>query len=174
MHIAWILARVGVFFIFYFFLFWKFNQPNTDTLLLETIILVSTSYCCCYGCNASKSMLMLSIGMCGVQKEMHFFSFLFPITTMSLLKYILWKRTIILVGINLWKVMACCSKCDTYRFRSLCLFCSTGNLASTLGQHKGPIFALKWNRKGNCILSAGVDKVHQNPFSQPAQSRHFK
>lgn len=36
---------------------------------------------------------------------------------------------------------------------------STGNLASTLGQHKGPIFALKWNKKGNCILSAGVDKV---------------
>lgn len=35
----------------------------------------------------------------------------------------------------------------------------TGNLASTLGQHKGPIFALKWNKKGNYILSAGVDKV---------------
>ncbi|MGH0153246.1 UNVERIFIED_CONTAM: hypothetical protein FKN15_024800 [Acipenser sinensis] len=34
-----------------------------------------------------------------------------------------------------------------------------GNLASTLGQHKGPIFALKWNKKGNCILSAGVDKT---------------
>ena len=30
---------------------------------------------------------------------------------------------------------------------------------STLGQHKGPIFALKWNKKGNYILSAGVDKV---------------
>lgn len=35
-----------------------------------------------------------------------------------------------------------------------------GNLASTLGQHKGPIFALKWNKKGNFILSAGVDKVN--------------
>lgn len=35
----------------------------------------------------------------------------------------------------------------------------SGNLASTLGQHKGPIFALKWNKKGNSILSAGVDKV---------------
>lgn len=35
----------------------------------------------------------------------------------------------------------------------------SGNLASTLGQHKGPIFALKWNKKGNFILSAGVDKV---------------
>ncbi|XP_060039090.1 F-box-like/WD repeat-containing protein TBL1X [Erinaceus europaeus] len=33
-----------------------------------------------------------------------------------------------------------------------------GSLASTLGQHKGPIFALKWNKKGNYILSAGVDK----------------
>lgn len=38
-------------------------------------------------------------------------------------------------------------------------FYPAGNLASTLGQHKGPIFALKWNKKGNCILSAGVDKV---------------
>jgi len=35
----------------------------------------------------------------------------------------------------------------------------TGKLVSTLGQHKGPIFALKWNKKGNYILSAGVDKV---------------
>ncbi|VDM34206.1 unnamed protein product, partial [Hydatigera taeniaeformis] len=34
-----------------------------------------------------------------------------------------------------------------------------GNLQKTLGQHKGPIFALKWNRKGNYILTAGVDKT---------------
>lgn len=34
-----------------------------------------------------------------------------------------------------------------------------GKLVSTLGQHKGPIFALKWNKKGNYILSAGVDKT---------------
>lgn len=40
----------------------------------------------------------------------------------------------------------------------------TGNLASTLGQHKGPIFALKWNKKGNFILSAGVDKVRREIF----------
>lgn len=39
-----------------------------------------------------------------------------------------------------------------------------GNLASTLGQHKGPIFALKWNKKGNFILSAGVDKVRYIDF----------
>lgn len=44
---------------------------------------------------------------------------------------------------------------------SSCVFLSAGNLASTLGQHKGPIFALKWNKKGNFILSAGVDKVSQ-------------
>uniref|UniRef100_A0ACB8FIE9 Transducin beta-like n=1 Tax=Sphaerodactylus townsendi TaxID=933632 RepID=A0ACB8FIE9_9SAUR len=35
-----------------------------------------------------------------------------------------------------------------------------GNLASTLGQHKGPIFALKREQKGEFhILSAGVDKT---------------
>ncbi|KAK1346902.1 hypothetical protein QTO34_000762 [Cnephaeus nilssonii] len=32
-----------------------------------------------------------------------------------------------------------------------------GNLASTLGQHKGPIFALKWNKKGNFILTPALD-----------------
>uniref|UniRef100_A0A8C1B8E4 TBL1X/Y related 1a n=2 Tax=Cyprinus carpio TaxID=7962 RepID=A0A8C1B8E4_CYPCA len=37
---------------------------------------------------------------------------------------------------------------------------SSTNISSfTLGQHKGPIFALKWNKKGNFILSAGVDKT---------------
>ncbi|XP_065313080.1 F-box-like/WD repeat-containing protein TBL1Y isoform X2 [Gordionus sp. m RMFG-2023] len=39
------------------------------------------------------------------------------------------------------------------------IWTSDGNLKSTLGQHKGPIFALKWNKKGNYILSAGVDKT---------------
>ena len=39
------------------------------------------------------------------------------------------------------------------------IWTTDGALASTLGQHKGPIFALKWNKKGNYILSAGVDKV---------------
>lgn len=38
------------------------------------------------------------------------------------------------------------------------LWSSNGDLISTLGQHKGPIFALKWNKQGNYILSAGVDK----------------
>ena len=38
----------------------------------------------------------------------------------------------------------------------------TGRLVNTLGQHKGPIFALKWNKRGNYILSAGVDKVGSN------------
>lgn len=49
----------------------------------------------------------------------------------------------------------CAGFCETSRLD----FYPTGNLASTLGQHKGPIFALKWNKKGNSILSAGVDKV---------------
>ena len=40
--------------------------------------------------------------------------------------------------------------------------CVTGRLVNTLGQHKGPIFALKWNKRGNYILSAGVDKVGSN------------
>ena len=39
------------------------------------------------------------------------------------------------------------------------IWTTAGVLASTLGQHKGPIFALKWNKRGNYILSAGVDKT---------------
>ena len=39
------------------------------------------------------------------------------------------------------------------------IWSTEGRLVSTLGQHKGPIFALKWNKKGNYILSAGVDKT---------------
>lgn len=39
------------------------------------------------------------------------------------------------------------------------IWSSDGALVSTLGQHKGPIFALKWNKRGNYILSAGVDKT---------------
>lgn len=39
------------------------------------------------------------------------------------------------------------------------IWSTDGKLSSTLGQHKGPIFALKWNKQGNYILSAGVDKT---------------
>ncbi len=46
-----------------------------------------------------------------------------------------------------------------WRHPAASLFLIAGRLVSTLGQHKGPIFALKWNKKGNYILSAGVDKV---------------
>lgn len=58
----------------------------------------------------------------------------------------------------------CKSRICAFLFVCVCdaqIMLFTGNLASTLGQHKGPIFALKWNKKGNFILSAGVDKVHR-------------
>ena len=48
-------------------------------------------------------------------------------------------------------------------------FSLAGRLVSTLGQHKGPIFALKWNKKGNYILSAGVDKVLAIDYSLTRQ-----
>lgn len=40
-------------------------------------------------------------------------------------------------------------------------FVFTGELVKTLCEHKGPIFSIKWNKKGNYLLSAGVDKVHE-------------
>jgi len=39
------------------------------------------------------------------------------------------------------------------------IWSTSGKLEKTLGQHKGPIFALKWNKTGNFILSAGVDRT---------------
>ena len=35
------------------------------------------------------------------------------------------------------------------------IWSTKGNLEQTLGQHKGPIFAVKWNKNGNYLLSAG-------------------
>lgn len=34
-----------------------------------------------------------------------------------------------------------------------------GRLVNTLTQHKGPIFCLKWSRKGDRLLSGSVDKT---------------
>jgi len=36
---------------------------------------------------------------------------------------------------------------------------SLGELNSTLNKHKGPIFSLKWNKKGDYLLSGSVDKT---------------
>ena len=45
--------------------------------------------------------------------------------------------------------------------QSFLYFFFTGELVKTLCEHKGPIFSIKWNKKGNYLLSAGVDKVHE-------------
>lgn len=34
-----------------------------------------------------------------------------------------------------------------------------GELKTTLIRHKGPIFSLKWNKKGDYLLSGSVDKT---------------
>jgi WD40 repeat protein len=34
-----------------------------------------------------------------------------------------------------------------------------GKLRQTLDKHQGPIFALKWNKKGDLLLSGSVDKT---------------
>lgn len=35
----------------------------------------------------------------------------------------------------------------------------TGELKNTLNNHRGPIFSLKWNKKGDLLLSGSVDKT---------------
>ena len=39
------------------------------------------------------------------------------------------------------------------------LWSTEGELKATLVRHSGPIFALKWNSKGGCIVTGGVDKT---------------
>ena len=39
------------------------------------------------------------------------------------------------------------------------LWTTEGELQTTLVHHSGPIFALKWNSKGNLIVTGGVDKM---------------
>ena len=34
-----------------------------------------------------------------------------------------------------------------------------GELKNTLNKHKGPIWSLKWNKKGDCLLSGSMDKT---------------
>ncbi len=42
---------------------------------------------------------------------------------------------------------------------SRCLCARAGELKNTLNNHRGPIFSLKWNRKGDLLLSGSVDKT---------------
>ncbi|KAG5459829.1 MAG: WD40-repeat-containing domain protein [Olpidium bornovanus] len=44
-----------------------------------------------------------------------------------------------------------------FRFRLRCPDASPGALRHTLQGHQGPIFALRWNKTGDLLLSAGVD-----------------
>lgn len=53
---------------------------------------------------------------------------------------------------------------DNYSLSCACLDL-TGELLKTLSDYKGPIFSIKWNKKGNYLLSAGVDKVFYLPTS---------
>ncbi|XP_060858034.1 F-box-like/WD repeat-containing protein ebi [Metopolophium dirhodum] len=39
------------------------------------------------------------------------------------------------------------------------IWMTDGRISSILDQHKGPIICLKWNKRGNYILSAGIDKT---------------
>jgi WD40 repeat protein len=45
------------------------------------------------------------------------------------------------------------------KHRRACERRRAGELRNTLAAHKGPIFSLKWNRKGTLLLSGSVDKT---------------
>jgi transducin (beta)-like 1 len=40
-----------------------------------------------------------------------------------------------------------------------CCYLCLGELRSTLSKHKGPIFSLKWNKKGDYLLTGSCDKT---------------
>jgi len=42
---------------------------------------------------------------------------------------------------------------------ALDLFPGLGELKTTLSKHKGPIFTLKWNKKGDYLLTGSCDKT---------------
>lgn len=53
---------------------------------------------------------------------------------------------------------------------------AAGKLKQTLDRHKGPIFALKWNKKGDSLLSGSVDKtaiVWDAKSGEPRQTFDF-
>ncbi len=50
-------------------------------------------------------------------------------------------------------------RCIESGSRRACERPCAGELRNTLAAHKGPIFSLKWNRKGTLLLSGSVDKT---------------
>ena len=42
---------------------------------------------------------------------------------------------------------------------NFCCYLCSGELRSTLSKHKGPIFSLKWNKKGDYLLTGSCDKT---------------
>lgn len=49
--------------------------------------------------------------------------------------------------------------CKFLLFTDNCLYVCPGELKSTLSKHKGPIFSLKWNKKGDYLLTGSCDKT---------------
>ena len=62
----------------------------------------------------------------------------------------IWNCNCMLVFIASHKFISCTDFC--------CYLCS-GELRSTLSKHKGPIFSLKWNKKGDYLLTGSCDKT---------------
>eukprot|EP00261_Vitis_vinifera_P041039 XP_019082282.1 PREDICTED: F-box-like/WD repeat-containing protein TBL1Y [Vitis vinifera] len=54
-----------------------------------------------------------------------------------------------------------CVHCLSKRlhFLKMILSICPGMLRSTLNKHKGPVFSLKWNKKGDNLLSGSMDKT---------------
>ena len=50
-------------------------------------------------------------------------------------------------------------QCFRINRQGCAIWLTAGELRNTLCAHKGPIFSLKWNRKGTLLLSGSVDKT---------------
>ena len=48
---------------------------------------------------------------------------------------------------------------SVYGCRRMVLLCVAGICQISMSGHAGPVFALKWNKKGDLLLSGSVDKT---------------
>lgn len=108
----------------------------------------------------STSLIYLTLFWTKKEWEIFFATPFFPYSS-YVVKYTIWRTSPV---IKIWCIYI--YLCDTFpKYPSAILWkvhinsCLSGELKSTLSKHKGPIFSLKWNKKGDYLLTGSCDKT---------------